>query len=201
MAGRRPSTLTTLLRRRDLGTGLTLEAGVSALLYVNSVTNVNGTVPQAGVNIPVDNIEGKVNVPARRRKLQVAVEEPAAGSRTLQSAAAEPTADEAVHGVPRKLHQTLSASDIGGLTANGFWEALSSVLPPDLMKNLTQLLEASARPVDEFLDRSGTTPTELQAAIAEYGPSGDLTVTEPQKLPLIPQVRALKIGVRARRTR
>ena len=137
-------------------------------------------VAQAGVNIFVPNIEGKVNVPARRR-LQTTTAEPAANRRTLLSAEA-PAADEAVKGVPRKLHQTLSAADIGGLTANGFWEALSSVMPPQLMKNLTQLLEASARPVSEFLTRSNTTEEELRAAIAQYG-EGNLTVTEPQVSP------------------
>jgi len=107
----------------DLGSGLTLECaptalkrklrtsvkahspvpvGVSALVYANSVANLNGTIPAAGIQILVDNIEGKVNVPAHRRRLM------AAGPETPPPTAA-PMQEPEVVSVPRKLTQTVCA--------------------------------------------------------------------------------------------
>lgn len=143
--------------------------GVSALVYANSVSNLNGTIPAAGIQILVDSIEGKVNVPAHRRRLM------SAGPETPPKVA--PMQEPEVMSVPRKLTQTvrawscacngssntvlqLSAADVAGLTFSGFWEQLQNIIPPRLLTNLTKLLAASSRPVDEFLALSQTTPEQ-----------------------------------------
>ena len=75
--------------------------GVSALVYANSVANLNGTIPAAGIQILVDNIEGKVNIPAHRRRLM------SAGPETPPTVA--PMQEPEVVSVPRKLTQTVCA--------------------------------------------------------------------------------------------
>ena len=106
---------------------MTLQLGVSALVYANTVGNLNGTIPAAGIQILADtyasgevagsgrvstltstatsprSIEGKVNVPARRRMLM---------ADNADMATRIPMESPTVTSVPRKLTQSLSAAQV-----------------------------------------------------------------------------------------
>lgn len=137
----------------DAAVGAAFEAGVSALLYVNSVENLNGTIPAVGSQIPESNVQGKVNVPARRRlmaasQLQSAAEQGAVTPTDADVAAAA----EAVNvTLPGRMMASVSPANMVALTAGGFWETLLNILPPGKSGNLTDLLQTNSVPLANFM--------------------------------------------------
>ena len=158
----------------DAAFGEVFQAGVSGLFYIDTQADLMGALPAVGNQITVANIEGKVNVPARRRRLAT-VEALAASQPALDAPA--PPAEQTVH-LPRRMTASVSPAQLAALTADGFWERLFTVLPPSLYSNLTTLLQQTSVPLGEYMLRQNVSQAEVDRALA--GLHGDnLTITQP----------------------
>ena len=160
---------------KDLASGVTLQMGVSGLFYVNTAANLNGTIPKVGVSIPVVTVEGKVNVPARRRQLLTTEQAVAEGAGASDAAEVEVT-------LPTQRTATADPVTLAALTRAGFWDAAAAVLPPALRANFTALLRANAAPESAFLARhniSGQAVDAAHAALAALAVDG-VTIQQPQ---------------------
>jgi hypothetical protein len=159
----------------DLGTGVTIQMGVSGLFYVNTAANLNGTIPKVGVSIPVVTVEGKVNVPARRRLLTT-VEATAAGAGAGDAAEVEVT-------LPTQRTVQADPATVAGLTRAGFFDAAAAVLPPTLRANFTRMLQAQATPASSFMQRHNISNDAVDAAHAALSADGSvdgITIQQPQ---------------------
>ena len=160
---------------KDLASGVTLQMGVSGLFYVNTAANLNGTIPKVGISIPVVTVEGKVNVPARRRRLLTTAEAVAAGAGASDAAEVEVT-------LPTQRTANADPITLAALTRAGFWDAAAAVLPPAMRANFTALLRANSAPESAFLARhniSGQAVDAAHAALAALAVDG-ITIQQPQ---------------------
>ena len=181
----------------DAAFGEVFQAGVSGLFYVDTQQDLMGALPAVGNQITVANIEGKVNVPAHRRRRLANVEALAASQPAGH--APPPPAEQTVH-LPRRMTASVSPAQLAALTAGGFWERLFTVLPPSLHANLTTLLQQTSIPLGEYMLRQNVTQAEVDRALA--GLHGDnLTITQPVIGPhigaftVIPVLDVVRVGV------
>ena len=181
----------------DAAFGEVFQAGVSGLFYVDTQQDLMGALPAVGNQITVANIEGKVNVPAHRRRRLATVEALAASQPAGD--APPPPAEQTVH-LPRRMTASVSPAQLAALTAGGFWERLFTVLPPSLHANLTTLLQQTSIPLGEYMLRQNVTQAEVDRALA--GLHGDnLTITQPVIGPhigavtVIPVLDVVRVGV------
>jgi hypothetical protein len=138
-----------------------------------------------GVSIPVVTIEGKVNVPAKRRRLMTTAEATAAGVGAEDAAEVEVT-------LPTRRVTQADPATVAGLTRAGFWDAAAAVLPPALRANLTAMLNSHAMPAASFMARhniSGEAVDAAHAALAALAVNG-ITIQQPQ-FPNILQTTAI----------
>ena len=154
---------------QDLGTGIALQLGVSGLFYVNTAANLAGVVPKVGVSIPVVNVEGKVNVPARRRLLTT-------DEARAEAEAAPPPPQEQPQPqqpvevrLPRQLRSVVPPDAMAGLAAAGFWESLAAAMPPALSKNLTSLLSRTLLPAQARISSDDATAARARARLMRGG--------------------------------
>lgn len=169
---------------KDAASGVAIELGVSALFYVNSAAALNGTIPKVGVQILVPNVEGKVNVPARRRLLTTA-EATAAGVGATDPSPVEMT-------LPTTRRTSVDPATLAGLTRAGFWDAAAAILPPSLRTNFTALLNANAAPAASYMARNNISEMQVDAAHAALAGLSihNITIQQPQ-LPNILQTTVI----------
>jgi hypothetical protein len=161
-------------------------AHADALLNVPSLTsprqntagNLAGAIPKVGVSIPVVSVEGRVNVPARRRLLTT--DEVTAAA---QAAPTPPPAPEEIElQLPKQITSDVSPAMLAGLTRAGFWDSLTAILPPSMQKNLTALLDMTNRPAEEFLAHHNLSRSLVEEYTNTFTPDalGGVTVQQPQ---------------------
>jgi len=162
----------------DAAVGSVFQAGVSGLFYVDVQSNLMGNLPAVGNQISVANIEGKVNVPARRRLMTVETLKAQANTESAPAPPPSSAGEASTIRMPRRLTATVSPAQLAALTTTGFWERLLTVLPDSLHANLTTMLQQTSTPLAEFLLRQNVTQAEVDKAIGSLHGAG-LTIAQP----------------------
>jgi hypothetical protein len=127
----------------------------------------------------VANVEGKVNVPARRRLATVNQLQASTGL----GGASHPPEETTLH-IPRRMTATVTPAQLAGLTAVGFWEQLFAVLPATLHANMTAMLQLTSLPLSDYLLRNNVTQADMDAAVSRLQIEGTgLTLTSPRAGP------------------